>query len=293
MNALSKNYTTNISYPIRYRNFPEDKTLIGEPPDELILKVNAHGYTLLRHKMGTRYVPIVFSVKSFTLNRTGNPDSSRYFIETRYTREYITRQLSSEFEIIEIKPDTIFFPFADVLSKKVPVTLKASYKLGKQLVFKSPPKITPDSIRISGPEYIIDTIRNTQTRETDLGMINSSTTETLGIKRLENLIYETTRVEIQFEIEKFTEKTLSVPVRVLNLPDSLNIKLFPPKISVVCQVGLSKFENLQSSMMRAEVDYNQVKEQNTDKMTVKLENVPSYIKSFTYSPKTVEYLIEK
>ncbi len=293
MNALSKNYTSNIRYPVRYRNFPDDKTLVSEPPDHLTLKVNAHGYTLLRHKLGTRYLPIVFSVRSFTLNRIAGTDSSLYFIETRYTRDYISRQLSSEFEIVEIKPDTIYFPFAEVLGKKVPVKSNVSYELGQQLIFKSPPEIIPDSMQVSGPDYLVDTISSVKTRPKDLGLITSSVSKEVGIDKSDNLIYEYNKVEIRFDIEKFTEKTLSVPVKVINIPDSLNLKLFPNKITVVCQVGLSKFENLQSSMFRAEVDYEQVMDQKTDKMAVKLVTVPDYVKSFSFSPKTVEYLIEK
>ena len=46
-------------------------------------------------------------------------------------------------------------------------------------------------------------------------------------------------------------------------------------------------------MFRANVDYDQIKNKMTEKMIVDLESVPEFIKSYTYSPKTVEYLIEK
>jgi hypothetical protein len=293
MNALSKNYTTDIKYPVRYRNFPSDKTLIGELPNYFTLRVNAHGYTLLRHKLSSRYIPIVFSVNSFSLSRMSGRDSSFYYLETRYIREYVAKQLSSEFEIVSLKPDTLVFPFADVISRKVPVKSALSFELGQQLILKNKLMIAPDSIIVSGPDYIIDTLSFVYTQVKNLGVLKKSIDRTIGLQKLDHVLFDTDEVEVRFDMEKFTEKILRVPVEVINLPDSINLKLFPHLIDVSCQVGLSNFEKLEPFMFKAIIDYTQIESDQTDKLIVNLQIKPDFVKSINYFPKAVEYLIEK
>ncbi len=293
MNALSKNYTTTIEYPVRYRNFPTDKILVGNLPEYLSLEVNAHGYTLLRYRLSSRYIPLVFNVRSFTMNRMSVADSGVYYIETRFARSYISKQLSSEFNILDIKPDTLIFRFAGVIVKKVPVEPDISYRLGKQLILKRDPVVIPDSVNVSGPDYLIDTISEVKTRPFDAGLITQSVGKAAELVKYDHITYGRDKVRIRFDVEKFTEKTLLVPVEVVNLPDSLNLKTFPHYVQVTCQVGLSNFEKLQPSMFRALVDYDEAETGQNKKLKVEMFRQPDFIRSVKYSPRSVEYLIEK
>ena len=46
LNALSKDYSTTISYPVKYVNPPGNQFLSNSPPAKFDLKVEAHGFTL-------------------------------------------------------------------------------------------------------------------------------------------------------------------------------------------------------------------------------------------------------
>jgi hypothetical protein len=292
MNALSKNYTTDIKYPVVYRKFPDDKILTGELPEYLTLNVNAHGYTLLRYSLGTRHIPLVFNVRSFYMNQSTRQDSSLYYIETRYARDYFAKQLSSEFQIIDIKPDSLYFRFARVVSKKVPVQSDLKYSLDKQLILKRPPEIVPDSVLVSGPDYVLDTLFQISTKLTDLGLIKQTTDKKVDLLKVKNTKLMQEQVTVKFDVEKFTEKTLQIPIEVLNMPDTTRLKTFPNIIKVTCQVGLSEYEKLQPSMFTAIVDFTEAQAGLSNKIIVELTRQPEFIKSLKYSPRTVEYLIE-
>jgi hypothetical protein len=292
MNALGKNYTSDIDYPVRFKNYPENKTLIGELPASLKLKVSAHGYTLLQHRISSRYIPIVFNVKSFTLSRMPEVDSSFYFLETRFVHDYISKELDSEFEILDVKPDTLIFPFAVVVTKKIPVFADIIYELDKQLILKEMPVLDPDSIIVSGPDYILDTLNLIKTERTELGRIKGSTDKKLEMKALNHVSFSEEKIDIKFTIEKFTEKTLSIPIIVDNLPDSLEMQIFPRKIQLTCQVGLSNFDPLQSGMFSAHVDYNEYVPGIT-RLKVSLGDQPNFVRAVRFKPKTVEFLIDE
>jgi hypothetical protein len=293
INKLSNEYTQEISYPVIYKDFPSQKVQVGDPPENLNLKVIASGYTLFWFKLSSKYIPISLNVKLFTLHRLSGKDTSSFFLQTIYAQDHIVRQLSSKFEILSISPDTLFFRFANMKSRIIPVKSEFNYQLAKQMILKADPLINPDSILVSGPDYIIDTLSGLETLNTDLGIISRSKTISVNMKETRNLYFRQDKVKVSFDIEKFTEKTIQVPIAVSNLPDNLKLQTFPPNIQLVCQVGLSNYEKLQSNFFKVQVDYKEIPKAESDKLKVELIKQPDFIRVVNFTPKTVEYLIEK
>lgn len=291
--ALGKEYNDQIDYPVNYKNFPESKVLTGDLPNHLTLNVNANGFTLLRFRLSSYYIPISFSVNSFKMNHLPGADSSSFYLETRLAREHITSQLSSEFTISRITPDTLIFRFSDAREKLVPVVPGFRYTLDKQLILKNQISIEPDSILISGPDFIIDTLPSVLTQDVDFGTISKSRFETTGLQEIKYLYFKDTEVKVGFETEQFTEKTVQVPVEIINLPKNIGMQAFPRYVQLTCQVGLSNYEKLDGPMFRAHVDYNEILTEQSDKLTVSITRQPVFIQAVRFTPKTVEYIIEK
>jgi hypothetical protein len=81
-------------------------------------------------------------------------------------------------------------------------------------------------------------------------------------------------------------------VSIVNVPDSLRVVTFPREINITCQVGLSNYERLQPAMFLAVVDYSDLTGGST-RVAVDLARYPEFITSLKYTPKTLEYLIER
>lgn len=291
--ALSKQYSDQVNYPVHYKNFPESKVLIGDLPDHLRLNVNADGFTLLRFRFSSRYIPISFSVNSFKMNRLPGADSSSFYIETRLAREHIASQLSSDFKIIKIIPDTLIFRLSGVVSKKVPVLPVFKYQLEKQQILKNQIIITPDSVMASGPDFIIDTMRAVYTKDADLGTISKTDAVEVNLQEIKYIYFKEVSVNAGFAIEQFTEKTVQIPVEIINLPGNLRMQAFPRYVQLICQVGLSNYESLEGSMFRAQVDFQEIREDRSNKLKVMITKQPVFIQAMRFSPKVVEYIIEK
>lgn len=289
LNALSKNYTSEIEYPLEYTDFPEDRVFVGELPDHLDLTINAHGYALLRYKMFKKPVPISFNVSAFNLNRPGL-DSSRAYILTKYIKPQVTSQLPSELQLLEIKPDTLQFRLARKVSKMVEIRPDVEFELERQFTTKDGIILEPDSVEVSGPDIILDTLDYITTVATNLGLLDRDYSDKMRLKRLDDLQYSRSRVNCSIALEKFTEVQLTVPVEVLNLPDSLSVQTFPSRIKLTCKVGLSKFDRMDRNQFRAVVDYSAM-EDNGRELDVTVQNIPVYLLSYDYYPRSVEYLI--
>jgi len=291
LNALSKNYTTEIKYPVSYSKFPQGKVLIDEPPDHLILRVNAHGYALLRYKLVNRPVPVNFKVSAFTMNSLAG-DPTRFYILTRYAREQVSKQLPSEFELVDMMPDSLIFHFARNVRKRIPVKAQLDFSVDRQFTTMNGIVLTPDSIWVTGPDVILDTMTAVRTQKMNLGSLSKSFEGKLSLESMKYLNAERDNVSCSIELEKFTEVVVDVPLEVLNLPDSMSIQTFPPKIRINSTVGLSKYEKVLPASFRAQVDYSEIAAGKT-RLTVKITRTPDFLMNSDFNPKSVEYLLSE
>jgi len=287
---MSKNYTSDIEYPMVYEDFPENKVFVGELPGHLDLQINSHGYALLRYKLFKKPVPISFHISAFNLSR--GQDSSSAYILTRYLKDQISRQLPSELQLLEIKPDTLHFRFADKVTRKLKIKPDFNYSIVKQFTIKDEIRLTPDSVEVTGPDLIIDTLDYILTERLDLGELTKNYEDRVRLSQKAELTYDVTRVECIIELERFTELQVSVPVEVLNMPDSILLQTFPSSIKLNCKVGLSKYDRIENYPFRAVVDFEKIEER-VPTLNVSIQNLPDYLLGYEYYPKTVEYLKSK
>jgi len=293
LNRLSNDYTSDISYPVRYTNFPKDKVLVRNLPSHLSLKVKAHGYTLLKYKIRKKVPPIIINVNSNSFGTIYRNKSSNFYILTRYMKDKISNQLTSEIQIINVSPDTLFFEFADIISKKVAVIPDLEINFEKQFMLKGKIETKPDSIVIIGPHTILDTINYVKTKYQSLSNINQSIKRNITIENIKNVTYEQKRVLVSIPVEQFTESSLKVYIAVINLPDSLVLKTFPGYLTISYLVGLSDYEKVKPYLFKAVVDYNSIGNNMSNKLKVAIVKFPDYIASLKFYPKNVEYIIEK
>lgn len=290
LNALSKNYSTTISYPVKYVNPPNRQFLANEPPSKFELKVDAHGFTLLRHKLGLSFSPIVLSLNNITRNIENQNGTYRVPSSTLMRR--IRSQVSNEISILDVQPEFIPIVLDSLRTKTVSVKANINLNFKTQFNLKSPVSVSPAKVKITGPSAIIDTIISLNTAAKSYNNLDETIEGNLDIVHPKKTNVDPNKVHFQIEVEKYTEKLLRIPILIRNKPDSVSVKLFPSEVNVTCLVGLSEFDDLRSNKLNAFVDYTNIIE-NANRLEVVIEKKSSYIQVARKSPEAVEYLIEK
>lgn len=289
--ALGKNYVTSITFPVRYSNFPTQKVLVNELPNELKIKVQSVGSTILSYKLKIGVRPVIFDVNSFLRAEPNN--SSEFYLLTSTTEEDIQSQLPTNIRVVDIEPDTIFFQLTDVVSKKVEVVPDLEIGFQQQYMQKGKRILIPDSIIVSGPQVIVDTIEFVTTKTKLLKNITDTVHTNLEIVKIPKVRYSHSNVELIINAEKYTEADIVVPVKVKNLPDSLEMKVFPKTVTVNYKVGLSDFGKIYPNMFEIVLDYNDAIQNLNRKADISLLAYPDYVGNINYFPKTVEFVIER
>ncbi len=289
LNALSKDYTTTITYPVKYINPPSNQFLSNQPPSQIDLIVYAHGFTLLRNKLNFSFSPIILNLSNITQNI--EPSSNGFRINTNNFIREISYQVSSEITINNIQPE-VFYVVLDSLKTKL-VALKTDLELSfkPQFNLKEPVILNPKQIEITGPAAVLDTIFFLSTKTKIINKLDADISLTLEIIHPENTTIKPEKTEVEIQVEKYTEKELIIPIRIKNNSDTLYIKLFPSEIKLAVLVGLSQFEEIDASKFEVFIDCNNIKPEVKNLEVIVQSTIPN-IKVLRIIPASVEYLIE-
>ena len=292
LNQLEEEYETDIALPIRYSEFPKDKILVSDLPDHFDLRVKAHGFKLLEYKISNKFLPYSINVNSLTLRIHSESSYVKLYALTRLLKDDVERKLSSELEIVSISPDTLYFDFAERVFKKVPIVSQLNPIPTTQYMVQGDIQFTPDSVTISGANPIVDTINQVYTKKLDILDLKEIYEDEVKLEKIKNVDFSEDEVDVNINVEKFTEGSQNIKLNVINVPDSLILRTFPNNITVNYFVTLSYYDKVLPQLFEAVVDYNSIDNQK-NKLDVEIVNQPEYIQTLRYNPKSVEYIIEK
>jgi len=292
LNKLSNDYTTILEFPIRIVNNPKGKVIVGEPANSLQLKVTAYGYNLLRYSLGSSMMPLTIDLLNAPVIPLRNSET-RYYLLTSKIIHSFESQLSSELTLEEIQPDTIFFEFADLVAKRVNVVPDLRVSFERQYMQSGPLVVEPDTITISGPSSIIDTITNIKTLPLVYDKLYLPLEEMATLPKIQQVGFSHRKVMVKLPVEKYTEATIQVPIEIRNKPPDINIKLIPSTVDLKCNVVLSRYNLLKSSDFTLSVEYKSIEENKSGRLRVIVSRKPSYIHKIDFKPKYVDFIIEQ
>jgi len=289
--SLSKNYTISFEIPVQYKNMPQDKVVADYLPEKLQLRIQSKGFTLLLYKLKSWNDSLIIDLKHTKKYNSNN----NYYVPLNSRQELISSQFSSNIQIVEINPDTLFFTFNKRISKKVPI------KINQQITFKKEYQLTqnitclPDSVEVYGSSEMINKIKQLETEPIIIKDIDKDVKLNVALKRpasIKFVEFSVTNVEAKIQVARYTESTLNIPIQIENLPDKYQLKIFPGKVEVKFRVSYDDYEKIKASDFIAVVDYNTIEKKN-NKVKVKLVKSPGNIKNVKFTPQKVEYILRK
>ena len=289
LNALSKDYSTTISLPVKFVNPPPNMFLTSETPAKFQMNVNAHGFSLLRHKLSLSSSPIILNLN--TIFEQNDRNRNIITVQTQDLITLISEQVNIEMTINAITPKVLTLIFDSLETKTVPVKPNIQTQFKPQFYQKGKIIFSPESIRVSGPASVLGTLHYLTTELFAIKNIDSDVQKTLRIIHPENIDIPKENVTVKLPVERFTEKEITVPIKVKNKPEDISVKLFPSEVKISFLVGMSEYENITATDFSAFVDYNKT-DQNPETLEINMEMQPPFIQMIRVSPQEVEFLIE-
>lgn len=281
---MSQPHDTEIPLEINY-TLPDDKIFATPPPPIITPEISGTGWALFRRYLSAQRPKI-----NLTLQNTRNQTISASQLETA-----IQRRLSGKLTAKLRTYQSISVQLDDKARKRIPLALQTNIRTASEYQFTVPPHPVPDSITIYGPKSIIEKIDVWQTELIELEGIKENTEPTVALLPHSNteVSFDPPQVICNINVEQFTQKTLEVPIQIINAPDTLLLTIHPSKTKITCRVGLSSYDKVDATQFAAVADFMKVDVNNSNYVPVKLTQVPDFVKNTDAQPQNVEFIISR
>lgn len=291
LNALRDTYVATFTLPVKFSGVPENEIIVGSATDIMQLRVKGTGFAILRQYATNTFAPPSYDVSK--LRRIYRQGTDQAYLISRDQRNNFTGQLFLGMELVDILPDTIFVSLQRLENKMVPVRFNGEVKLEKQYLMPGPVLFDPDSVEVSGPKNVIDTLSAILTRHFIYEKVRDTLVRNVALLHPNGINVSKKATSMLIPVESFSESSVVIPIDVIGLADSLRGKTFPSEVTITFRTGLSKFEKISLSDFKAVVDAGiAFSEERPQRLRIKIERSPSGIYSLDYTPIFVEYLIE-
>ena len=278
---LSQNYRSEKQVDLSFI-IPEGKTFTQAPPNDLSVQVEGTGWDLMFDYFSQKRVKLEYDMSN----------SDRLNLNLGLLRTDILNRLSSnDLKVTELNYDNINLVLENDTSKVVPIRLQSRFSYSPEYHLREEVNLRPDSVQISGPVSLVRNIDYWKTDSLILDELNAPQEIMVRLTpagREIQLQYE--EVNASIAVEQYTERSLFVPLTILNAPDS--IKVFPEVVRVSCILGLSNYNLLVSDSFQLVLDLEEVPvSESKNTAPINLVAQPSFVKRVNFSPKSAEFFI--
>lgn len=100
-------------------------------------------------------------------------------------------------------------------------------------------------------------------------------------------------VDVNIPVDEFTEKTLEIPVKLINNKIYSNITLFPKKVKVTFTVSLNDYADVNPDFFEAVADLDAWQKQGAVTLPIKLKQQPDYCRIVSVQPASINFMVRK
>lgn len=287
LSKLSSDYTKTLTFKIKPINVPEEEVIISDTLHKLDITLESYGFKFITYFFKAPEIKVDFS----DLEK----DKGSYLWIERKQLSSIVEQFDSKIKIKAINPDTIFFKYDTNYIKKVPVFLNETIDFAPGFDVTDEFKIKPDSVKLIGAKTILDTINEVITEPFTLNEVNTSIQQRVALnipESFDNLKLSDTEVIVSAQVEKFTEGSLDVPVRIINVPEGTRINHYPKTVTILFYTSLSNYRTINESQFIVECNYLDIND-NSSFLTPKIVKQPKHIKNVRLETKKIEFILSQ
>lgn len=292
--TMSDTYVYERIYPIKFTGYNTQKYSLVMCDTLLPVSVKSTGFQYL-YGMLERKKTINFDISES--NYYISDGNFVYALPMRDNKDEVKEQISFLHQKeLGFLIDTAKIVLTPRTIKKVkPVLKDVIFSFAPQYALYGEASLHPDSIEVYGSEASLKDIDCVETKAQTISNINKSGMYVLELDNSKNkhldVTMATETLNIYLPVEKYTETTVTLPLKFVSADTTVQARLYPENIELVVDVALKDYKNINSTMFEVEVNYDE----NTDKQTlpVIVSKFPSVVKIRKINPQQVQYVIIK
>ena len=281
--SMTSSREGNIRVEINYSGV-DDRVVFATPlPTQLTISVRDNGKQL--RQLSKQTLTLNLSLSSLITEREGVLQLTADMLRPR-----LQDILPGSTIVLQIIPEQFQTSYHIESTKMVPIMLQAQVRYAAQYQAKNLPLLSTDSVRIYGTEKVLSDIDCIYTDSILINDLRDSITQTVALQLPSSIRCSTTQIQVTFQAEQFTDKSFTLPIRTLLVPEGEHMRLFPQQTTVVVRVGMSHYAQIAVEDLAAVCYYPS---KHCDALPIEIQTNNPYISNIRCYPSAVEYIIER
>lgn len=284
-NALNKEYTTRIDYPVKLVFNRDSLVALKEPPEEIPINVTGGGWQLLKSTISVNVDPVIIKPE--------NPVQT-HFLTANNLLPIFSSQLN-DFNINYIAIDTIVFKIDPYEDRRLYIKLdSSSIQLADNYYITTELLVEPDSVNFRGPLSLVNqlpdvfmvslsdkNIHNGYDEELSLDLFSSSL-----IKKSPEVIH------IVFGVEEFIKQTSTLNIEQVNFPYDSTVYIGMNSIEVSFKIQKSFVKKMEKEDFMIIADLNNMHAADST-ITLEMIESPDYVNDITFQENRVKVIYDQ
>tara|TARA_B000000565_G_C23771451_1_gene372396 strand:+ start:911 stop:1849 length:939 start_codon:yes stop_codon:yes gene_type:complete len=284
LTKLSEDYNSKLTLEIDIINAPDDYIVKKQNINSILVFIKASGFELFYNKLFQNKLIVDLEEEKIV--------DDKIVIDYNENKFKLKETLNSNIDISSVFPDQIVIELEEVVNKFVPIVLENELKIKSGYGLRSPVDLSPDSIQVSGPLKEISKISYVSALiDADLNIENDYTAD-YEIVRDKKISYEFSSGKAVIYVDRYSEKTIKIPILVRGIPDSLDLRLYPNEVDISFQSSIKRLKNISEKDFIVSVSFDSKTKKLSKDLDVSIDSFPSSLKNLKISHKKVEFLIK-
>ncbi|MDR1402847.1 MAG: YbbR-like domain-containing protein [Tannerellaceae bacterium] len=288
LQSMQEEYEIQVTIPLRYRNLPQEIAFVQSPPAEVTARVRDKGSVLLNYSIANKISAIDVNLKNLHTDKGGT------FVYTRSDLEgAIMKRLISTTSLLSVNPQQIEESYSKRIKKNLPVVFNGDIQAEPGFVVSKNIVITPPTVNVYASDVTLDTLQSVKTAYLEIKKAKQSVNRTVQLEEIDGMTIETAKVTVTVTIEEFTEKTLEIPLKSVNIPSDYTIRMFPSVVKITCTAPLSRYMDLLEDDFEVEVSVADIDRNISGMLPVLLTKKPNWVDRVAITPDSIEFILEQ
>lgn len=279
--SLDTEVQRDFEVPIEISEMPDSVTLIGLPPQTMAVSVKGKDSQLVRFLWG-KMSPVKFKWADSAADGSLLLPAAK--IDSKM-RDYF----GSGVEIMSCRPDSIRIPYTTQPGVKVKLVVQADIHPNLQYIVSGTPYANVDSVTLYSVNDIPHSLKMVSTEPIVKSGLKDTARYEIKVKPIAGVRIVPDKVTVTVPVEPLIARKRMAIIEPQGVPAGKHLVTFPSKVEVSYLVPMSAYND--EYPLKAFVEYADVNNPG-NKIPVTLSMLPSIYHSVSFSPESVEYIIE-
>ena len=290
---MSEQKAYRETYPLRFTGFDSVRYATTLADTVVTLDITSNGFRALQRSLATRRT-IEINVAS-KLGK-GNSDGYELTLSTNEFSEVFTSQVDMRgVESLAPVQQSLALRLALRESKAfLPDIEKVRFQFEGMTGIFGTPTVKPDTIWLYGSRASLDQIDHIEAQPQTIGGIMKSGTFEVKLdpvwKKFSDVRPSATKLSVFLPVQRYVQRTVAVPLRIVNSDNVKRIHLYPDQVSVSFMVPQSEYNKYTASDFSVDVT---IDSDSLSSLHPVVTAFPANVRILSVSPEEVQYIIIK